>query len=586
MGSITLKSAAAFRRAAARSGAPVPAPSPVDTRTRIAAALLACAAATGCAGVAGSAPAASSAAPLASAPWVADLGDGRYRNPVLHADYSDPDAIRVGDKFYMTASSFSNAPGLPLLESPDLVNWTLVGHALPRLVPAAMFDRPQYGKGVWAPCLRWHDGRFWIFYPDPDQGVFVTTAEHFAGPWSAPRLLLAGRGIIDPAPLWDDDGNAYLLHAWARSRAGINNVLTLRRMDPQATRMLDDGGKVIIDGAAYPGYHTVEGPKFYKANGYYYVFAPAGGVEMGWQAVFRARSIAGPYEARRVMDQGDTPINGPHQGAWVDAPDGKDWFLHFQDMGAYGRVVHLQPMRWQDGWPVIGAPGRKPGTGEPVITHTKPVQGHGPAAPATSDAFAGPDLGLQWQWGANPGADWYSLAANPGHLRLYTQVVPDAEGHVRAAGAILTQKVPAGRFIVETRLRMDGAVDGDRAGLIVNALQYAWVGLRKSGGKTALVRTVCGPFGPRCREESTVVLADAPDALTLRMQMTFGGFVNFSYSLDKREFKPAGDAFPVTRGTWVGAQVGLFSVGAQPRPQRSFLEADYFNVTAPGVGPY
>lgn len=564
--------------------------SPVDSLTRTgigAAALLACIAGAGCAGVAGTAPAATAAgSPMASAPWVADLGDGRYRNPVLHADYSDPDVIRVGARFYMTASSFNNAPGLPLLESPDLVNWTLVGHALPRLEPAAMFDRPQYGKGVWAPCLRWHDGRFWIFYPDPDQGVFVVTAEHFNGPWTAPRLLLAGRGIIDPAPLWDDDGNAWLVHAWAKSRAGINNIVTLRRMDPQATRMLDNKGTDIIDGGSYPGYHTVEGPKLYKAHGYYYVFAPAGGVEMGWQAVFRSRSITGPFEARRVMDQGDTPVNGPHQGAWVDAPDGKDWFVHFQDKGAYGRVVHLQPMRWEDGWPIIGAPGRKPGTGEPVITYTKPVQGYGPAAPATSDAFAGPNLGPQWQWGANPAPGWYSLADNPGRLRLYTQVVPEADGFVRAAGSILTQKAPASRFIVETRVRVDGAADGDRAGLIVNAMQYAWVGLRSHGGKTELVRTVCGPFGPRCREESTVILADAPDALTLRMQMSEGGFVNFAYSVDGRAFKPAGDAFPVTRGTWVGAQVGLFSVGAQARTQRSFLEADYFNVTAPGVGPY
>jgi beta-xylosidase len=555
-------------------------------RTRIAvAALLAAAAVAGCRTVAEPAPP-HTVASQSTAPWIADLGDGRYRNPVLHADYSDPDVIRVGDKFYMTASSFNNAPGLPLLESPDLVNWTLVGHALPRLEPANVFDRPQYGKGVWAPTLRWHDGRFWIFYPDPDYGVYVTTAEHFAGPWTPPRLLLAGRGIIDPAPLWDDDGNAYLLHAWAKSRAGINNVLTLRRMDPHATRLLDDGGKIIIDGSRYPGYHTVEGPKLYKAHGYYYVFAPAGGVEMGWQAVFRSRSIDGPYEARRVMDQGDTPVNGPHQGAWVDAPDGKDWFIHFQDKGAYGRVVHLQPMRWQDGWPVIGAPGRKPGVGEPVITYTKPVQGFGPAAPATSDAFDGPTLGLQWQWGANPAPGWYSLTDNPGHLRLATQVVPEADGYVRAAGAMLTQKAPASHFIVETRVRLAGAVDGDRAGLIVNALQYAWAGLRRSGGKTELVRTVCGPFGPRCREESTVVLADAPDALTLRMQMNENGFVNFAYSLDGREFKPAGDAFPVTRGTWVGAQVGLFSVGTRARTQPSFLEADYFNVTAPGVGPY
>jgi beta-xylosidase len=559
--------------------------SPAPARTRIAAAvLLAAAAVAGCRSVAQPAPATPAA--LAAAPWIADLGDGRYRNPVLHADYSDPDVIRVGDTFYMTASSFNNTPGLPLLESRDLVNWTLVGHALPRLEPAAVFARPQYGKGVWAPCLRWHDGRFWIFYPDPDYGVYVMTAEHFAGPWSAPRLLLAGRGIIDPAPLWDDDGKAYLMHAWAKSRAGINNVLTLRRMDPQATRMLDDGGKVVIDGGRYPGYHTVEGPKLYKANGYYYVFAPAGGVEMGWQAVFRARSIDGPYEVRRVMDQGDTPVNGPHQGAWVDAPDGKDWFVHFQDKGAYGRVVHLQPMRWEGGWPVIGAPGRKPGTGEPVITYTKPVQGFGPAAPATSDAFDGTTLGPQWQWGANPAPGWYSLTDHPGHLRLATQVVPEADGHVRAAGSILTQKAPASRFIVETRVRLAGAVDGDRAGLIVNAMQYTWLGLRRSGGRTDLVRTVCGPFGPRCREESTVVLADAPAELTLRMAMNENAFVGFSYSLDGREFKPAGDAFPVTRGTWVGAQVGLFSVGTRARAQPSYLEADDFNVTAPGPGPY
>ncbi|WP_267876929.1 glycoside hydrolase family 43 protein [Massilia rhizosphaerae] len=559
-------------------------------RTRTAAALLlALAAVAGCPGATAAPAAAGPAAAandLAGAPWIADLGDGRYRNPVLHADYSDPDAIRVGDKFYMTASSFNNAPGLPLLESPDLVNWTLVGHALPRLEPAAVFARPQYGKGVWAPCLRWHDGRFWIFYPDPDYGVYVITAEHFAGPWSAPRLLLPGRGIIDPTPLWDDDGNAYLLHAWAKSRAGINNVLTLRRMDRGATRMLDDGGKIIIDGARYPGYHTVEGPKFYKAHGYYYVFAPAGGVEMGWQAVFRSRTIDGPYEARRVMDQGDTPINGPHQGAWVDAPDGKDWFLHFQDKGAYGRVVHLQPMRWHDDWPIIGAPGPKPGVGEPVITYTKPVQGFGPAAPATSDAFAGPALGPQWQWAANPAPGWYSLTENPGHLRLATQVVPEADGYVRAAGAILTQKAPATRFIVDTRVRLANAVDGDRAGLIVNAMQYTWLGLRRNAGRTELVRTVCGPFGPRCREESTVVLADAPDSLVLRMAMNENAFVGFSYSLDGRTFKPAGDAFPVTRGTWVGAQVGLFSVGSRARAQHSFLEADYFNVTAPGPGPY
>src|SRR5205085_9045180 len=280
---------------------------------------------------------------LPNEPWIADLGDGRYKNPVLHADYSDPDAIRVGDTYYMTSSSFNSAPGLPLLASRDMVNWELVGHALPNLVPAAHFATPRLGDGVWAPCLRYHDGKFWIFYPDPDFGIYVITAENFAGPWSASRLVLAGKGIIDPTPLWDDDGKAWLLHGWAKSRAGINNMLTLRRMAPDASRMLDEQGETIIDANKIPDYRTLEGPKFYKDGGWYYVFAPAGGVEEGWQAVFRARSIHGPYEVRTVMDQGKSPINGPHQGAWVRAQDGSDWFLHFQDKNAYGRVVHLQP---------------------------------------------------------------------------------------------------------------------------------------------------------------------------------------------------------------------------------------------------
>jgi beta-xylosidase len=523
------------------------------------------------------------AGPPADAPWVADLGDGRYKNPVLHADYSDPDAIRVGDRFYMTASSFTNVPGLPLLESKDLVNWTLVGHALPRLEPAEVFAQPQYGKGVWAPCLRYHDGRFYIFYPDPDRGIYVVEAERFAGPWSPPRLLLAGRGLIDPAPLWDDDGQAWLAHAWAMSRSGRNNVITLRRMDARATRVLDKEGTDIIKGGDHPGYHTVEGPKLYKANGWYYVFAPAGGVEQGWQAVFRSRSLTGPYEVRNVMDQGDTPVNGPHQGAWVTAPDGRDWFLHFQDKGPYGRVLHLQPMAWKDGWPLIGQPGRKPGTGEPVVTHAKPVQGQQVAAPPTSDDFRTPALGPQWQWSANPQSGWYALDAARGQLRLFTQAVPDADDFVRASPAILAQKVPASRFVASARVRLENAQEGDRAGLIVDGMQYAWAGLRRANGVTELVSTVCGPFGARCKEQSTVVLSPAPAELLLRVFMNEGAFVNFSYSVDGATFKPAGAPFPVTRGTWVGAQVGLFSVG---RKNGSWLDVSDFRLSAPLSQPY
>ncbi|MBP1208340.1 beta-xylosidase [Duganella sp. 1411] len=514
-------------------------------------------------------------------PWVADLGNGQYKNPILHADYSDPDAIRVGDTYYMTSSSFNSVPGLPLLTSKDLVNWELVGHALPALVPAERFAVPRHGDGVWAPCLRYHDGKFWIFYPDPDHGIFVITAERFDGPWSAPKLLLAGKGIIDPTPLWDDDGKAWLLHGWAKSRAGFNNVLTLRAMAPDAGKLLDQEGTVIIDGNKLPGYKTLEGPKFYKANGYYYVFAPAGGVEEGWQSVFRSRSLAGPYEARKVLEQGNTPINGPHQGAWVRAQDGKDWFIHFQDRNAYGRVVHLQPMRWIDDWPIMGDRGPHVGAGQPVLTHVKPVAGAAVKTPPTSDEFDGPRLGLQWQWNANSNPDWYSLSARPGQLRLFTQAAPDAADYVRAAPSILAQKPPAPAFVVDTHVQLNDANDGDRAGLIVNAMQYAWLGLRKTGGATQLVYTSCGPAVVRCKETATVVLPSAPTSLYLRMSMAEGALASFAYSTDNVTFQTVGQPLKISKGRWVGAQIGLFSVGTAAHAKASSLDVDYFRVSAP-----
>ena len=513
------------------------------------------------------------------APWVADLGNGKYQNPILNADYSDPDAVRVGDTYYMTASSFNSSPGLPLLTSKDLVNWTLVGHALPKLVPSAHFAVPRTGAGVWAPSLRHHDGKFWIFYPDPDHGIYVITATDFAGPWSEPHLLLAGKGLIDPAPLWDEDGKAWLIHAWAKSRAGINNVLTLRSMAPDGKRLLDAEGKVVIDGNKLPGYRTLEGPKLYKHEGWYYVFAPAGGVEEGWQSVFRSRRIDGPYEDRIVMEQGETVINGPHQGAWMRAQDGKDWFVHFQDRKAYGRVTHLQPMTWKDGWPIIGTEGPKAGVGNPVLQWTKPVAGQPVAVPPTTDEFTNKTLGVQWQWNANRQASWHSLTARPGHLRLPVVATPETKGYVRAAPNIVTQKLPATAFTVDTRIELQKAADGDRAGLILNGQTYAAIGLRKQGGALQLVYTVCEPVKPRCQETETVLLPKAPSALNLRMTMAEGAQARFFYSVDGKEFKPAGAPFAATKGHWVGAQMGLFSASDAAKSSGAYLDADYFRVS-------
>jgi beta-xylosidase len=507
-------------------------------------------------------------AALLAACGVAPTVSDEYRNPILHADYSDPDAIRVGDKYYMVSSSFNHAPGLPLLESPDMVNWTLVGHALQQQVPLDVFALPQHGKGVWAPCLRYHDGKFWIFYPDPDFGIYVITAATFAGPWSAPRLLLAGKGLIDPTPLWDDDGQVYLLHAWAKSRAGFNNVLTLRRMKPDASGLLDDKGRVVIDGDKLPGYKTLEGPKFYKRDGYYYVFAPAGGVEQGWQSVFRSRSVDGPYEVRIVLAQGDSPVNGPHQGAWVQTPQGEDWFFHFQDKRAYGRVVHLQPMRWRDGWPVIGEDVKGSGTGQPVARYRKPVTGFAPAAPATSDEFNGAALGLQWQWNANWKPSWYALG--DGKLRLFSQ--PRA-GNLWDVPSLLLQKLPAETFTVDTRLDASGLADGGVTGLVMYGTDYAWLGTRRSDGKTRLALVSCYKAEAGCHEQQEAGVDLPSPQVWLRMQVLAGGVTQFSYSADGAKYTPIGAQFTARMGRWVGAQMGLFSAGGA-----GHSDIDYFRV--------
>ena len=499
----------------------------------------------------------------AAEPWVADLGHGSYRNPILHADYSDPDAIRVGDDYWMTSSSFSHVPGLPILHSKDLVNWRLVNHALPRLVPAEVFATPQHGKGVWAPALRHHAGKFWIYYPDPDFGIYVITATDPAGKWSEPVLVKGGRGLIDPCPLWDDDGRLYLIHGWARSRAMVGNVLTLLELNQDGTQVIDDFG-YIINGDRLPNYRTLEGPKLMKRDGWYYVFAPAGGVATGWQSVFRSKNIRGPYEDRIVLAQGRTPINGPHQGALVDTPAGEEWFLHFQDKEAYGRIVHLQPVVWKDGWPLMGT-GVTTGAaqGEPVLTHAKPTLPPQPiAVPPTSDDFAAPTLGLQWQWQANPGERWFSLTVQPGALRLFAQPEPKP-GNLYDAPNLLMQKFPALEFTATTELMLDAARgDGASAGLIVFGFDYAWIGLKRVDGTLALVHAVRRDASKGEPQQETIVARNVRGPVSVRVTVREGGKCAFSYSLDGNTYVEVAGEFTAREARWVGAKVGVFAAGA------------------------
>ena len=278
--------------------------------------------------------------------WNPDNGNGTYTNPVIYADYSDPDVVAVGNDYYLTASSFNCIPGLPILHSKDLVNWEIIGYALQEQEPKELFDKPQHGKGVWAPAIRYHNGEFYIYWGDPDHGIFMVKTKDPRGIWEKPVCVLAGKGMIDTCPLWDEDGRCYLVNGWAGSRAGFNSVLTIRELSADGTKVIGKP-RIVFDGGQKN--HTTEGPKFYKRDGYYWIMCPAGGVQMGWQLAMRSKNVYGPYEAKMVMAQGKTKINGPHQGAWVHTSQGEDWFLHFNDKYAYGRVIFLQPVNWKTG---------------------------------------------------------------------------------------------------------------------------------------------------------------------------------------------------------------------------------------------
>ncbi len=511
--------------------------------------------------------------------WVADNGDGTYKNPVLNADYSDPDAIRVGDDYYLVSSSFEDIPGLPILHSKDLVNWQIIGHALLRQPPFDHFSTPRHGEGVWAPAIRFHNNEFYIYYPDPDFGIYLTKAKNAAGPWSDPVLVAAGKGLIDPCPLWDDDGKVYLVHAYAGSRAGIKSIINVKKMNAEGTKIVDEG-VLVYDGHEID--ETIEGPKFYKRNGYYYILAPAGGVSTGWQLALRSKNIYGPYERKVVMSQGSSAVNGPHQGAWVQTQTGEDWFLHFQDKGVYGRVVHLNPMKWVNNWPVIGVDKDGDGNGEPVGSFKKPgvTKKYPVQSPAESDEFNGTSLGLQWQWMANPKATWVFMNSSIGSLRLYSDHTVDSATNLWNAPNVLLQKFPAEEFVATTKMtfKPNNKLENEKAGLVVMGFSYASIGIKSKKDGLYIVHTVCKDAVKNNRETEQVVKKVDAATVYFKVKVSPIGKCRFSYSVDGNTFIETGDEFQAEVGRWKGAKLGLFCTRQTQINDSGYADVDWFRV--------
>ncbi len=505
--------------------------------------------------------------------WVSDQGDGTYKNPVLYADYSDPDVIRVGEDYYMTSSSFNCIPGLQILHSKDMVNWEFAGAAVPNALYPYDDEKPEHGNRVWAPSIRHHDGFFYIFWGDPDQGAFMTKAKDVKGPWSEPVIVKAGKGIIDTTPLWDDDGKVYMVHAYAGSRAGLKSVLAICELNSDATKAIGPS-RIIFDG--HIDQVTCEGPKIHKRNGYYYIFHPAGGVPTGWQTVQRSKNIYGPYETRIVMKQGKSPINGPHQGAWVDTPTGEDWFFHFTDVGAYGRLLCLEPMKWVNDWPVIGQAKKGAEWGEPVTQYKKPNVGktYPICTPVESDEFDGMVLGPQWQWQANYNEKWAYFAGDKGFVRLYSHPVSNDYKSLWDVPNLLLQKTPAPNFSATTKITFSPIekYKGEKTGLVVMGLDYAALKVENTESGLKLSQVECKKADKSNTEKQNASVDLKKNTFYLRADISTDGSkisksegghdlvvkCQFYYSTDNKKFEKLGNEFQVKEGKWIGAKVGVF----------------------------
>jgi len=550
--------------------------------------------------------------------WSPDNGDGTYTNPVINADYSDPDVCvgPSGEDYYMTASSFQCVPGLPILHSRDLVNWEIINYALKdRLYEGDSclirhFSIPQHGNGVWAPSIRYHNGEYYIYWGDPDFGVYMVKTKDPAGQWSQPLCVIRGQGYIDTTPLWDDDGRCYLVNAWANSRAKFASVLTVRELSADGTRAI--GQPVIVFDGNGTENRTCEGPKFYKRDGWYWILCPAGGVPTGFQLAMRSKSPYGPYEHKVVLAQGKTDINGPHQGGWVHTKYGEDWFLHFQDKEAYGRVVHLQPVDWSSGWPIMGK------NGEPVTTYQKPrcevrgtryentseAQSNLEPRPSylaprntplfvsdVSDEFNTPAIGLQWQWQANYD-EKYGVPTAFGTFRLYTYKLKEDWKNLWLVPNMLLQKTPADQFTVTTKIRFTSKADGQFGGLIMMGLDYSALVVRRTGQWFQLVQMTCKAADKGNAQTERVLATMKPTAVDktdykpgihediyLRMNVSKGGIVRFAYGTDGKKFNTCGDTFKMKEGKWIGAKFGYISAETDAKADRGWVDADWIRIT-------
>jgi len=510
-----------------------------------------------------------------------DQGDGTYVNPILNADYPDVDIERLGDVYYMITSTNHYAPGMTLLESPDLINWRIIGHVWQKLTwdPKYNWDRMAgYRFGIWAGDLARHAGRWYCYFIDTTSGLYVSTAEKITGPWSAPVCMLAKRGWTDPAVFWDDRGQrAYLVCNFGRDPSAREKANQIRvfRMSLDGTRLLDEG-KVIYSG---PG---AEAAKIYKIKGLFYIFLAEWRQSDRKQIVLRGRSMYGPFERRIVMERGNNVERSVCQGALVKAPDGSWWLSHqlvqsrvrtktdlagpTTDESYEGRSQWLVPVRWEDGWPIVGTDPDGNGIGNTVHRARKPVAGYPVTAPQADDEFDGPTLGSQWQWNHNPRDDHWSLSERPGWLRLKAAVPAGDGGFWNAANTLSQRIMGKGKGTAVARVDISAMMPGQQAGFCHHSGQYVLLGVRvETGGTKRLVFNLDGRIttGPVVTAQIIYYRTDID-----------GPMASLSYSFDGENWVQLGPRFRLKFGRWRGDRLGFYCWN--DRTDAGHIDIDWF----------
>jgi len=490
-----------------------------------------------------------------------DQGDGTYRNPVLPSDYSDTDCIRVGADYYAVSSTFQFSPGFVVLQSKDLVNWSIIGHVVsdigvisPELKSTGM---NRYGKGIWAGAIRYHDNKFWVYFCTPDEGYFMSTATNPAGPWEPLHKMASfSGGWDDCCPFWDDDGQGYFVGTNFKDGYKIH----LWKLTPDGRDIVPESDQVIHQSKGS------EANKLYKINGtYYHFYSENHGSEGRVMMMERSKNIFGPYTESKQLSYAEKQFHEPNQGGLVQTEKGDWYFLTHHGHGDWeGRCMSLVPVTWIDGWPIIGQPDDK-GIGHFVWSGRMPVSGTPVVTPQSSDDFSSTNLSPQWEWNYQPRAEMWSLTERPGWMRLKA-FRPLKVNDLMKAGNTLTQRCfRTAKNEVIVKLDLSGMADGEKAGLCHFAGAHSAIGVVQEG----TVRTLEFRINGKCMSGPVIT----ENTLWLKSSWGMDGNSHYAYSTDGRTFTDFGEPWALTWGNYRGDRIGIYNFN--DKAEAGFVDVDY-----------